>query len=84
MIGAQREGRLTVDPSDDRRSRGILNCRAEARQPVDPARPVENAQNAFPTRSLENRTERGFPHAPQAYSFFVFNEQNDRAVPYPG
>jgi hypothetical protein len=69
MIGRRRQGMLRVDRPDDRRSWGILNSRAEARQPVDRGRPVENAQNAFPTRSLENRTERGFPHAPQAYLF---------------
>jgi hypothetical protein len=68
MIGGHRQGMLRVDRSGDRRSWGILNSRAETRQPMDRARPVENAQNAFPTRSLENRTERGFPHAPQASS----------------
>jgi hypothetical protein len=35
---------------------------------VDAAGPVENAKNAFPTRSLENRTERGFPQRPHASS----------------
>jgi len=53
-------------------------------EPVDRARPVENAQNAFPTRSLENRTERGFPHAPQDVPSLVFDEKNKTAVRYPG
>jgi hypothetical protein len=60
MIGSDRWGMLQVDPSGDRRSCDLLNSRAEeaerladARQPVDRARPVENAQNAFPTRSLD-------------------------------
>lgn len=35
---------------------------------VDAAGPVENAKNAFPTRSLENRTDRGFPQRPHASS----------------
>ena len=53
MIGGHRRGMLEVDSVGDRRSWGILNSRAnrarrlaEARQPVDRARPVENAQNA--------------------------------------
>ena len=57
MIGS---GMLPVVRSDDRRAYGVLNRRADeawrladARQPVDRARPVENAQNAFPTRSLD-------------------------------
>jgi hypothetical protein len=59
MIGGHRLGRLRVNPSDDRGSCDILYSRAvtarlaDARQPVDRARPVENAQNAFPTRSLD-------------------------------
>lgn len=66
---------LRVDRAAPRRSWGILDRRAHARQPVDRARPVENAQTAFPTRSLENRKERGFPHAPQAYLLFGFDEE---------
>ena len=60
MIGRDRPGMGQVDWSDGRRSCGLLNRRApeawrlaESQQPVDRARPVENAQNAFPTRSLD-------------------------------
>jgi hypothetical protein len=60
MIGGHRPGMLLADSSGDRRSWRILNSRADAarrladaQQPVDRARPVENAQNAFPTRSLD-------------------------------
>ena len=56
MIGRDRPGMGQVDWSDGRRSCGLLNRRApeawrlaESQQPVDRARPVENAQNAFPT-----------------------------------
>lgn len=35
---------------------------------VDAAGPVDHAQTACPTRSLENRTERGFPQRPHASS----------------
>ncbi len=38
-------------------------------EPVDPARAVENAKNAFPTSSLDAQTR---PQAPQAYSFVCF------------
>jgi hypothetical protein len=58
MIAGARRVVLRVDRSDDCRSWGILNSRAGARQPVDRARPVENAQNAFPTRSLDGAEER--------------------------
>jgi hypothetical protein len=82
MIAGSRRGMLPVDSSRDHRSYSILNGRADAashrdevRQPVDRARPVENAQNAFPTRSLENRTERGFPHAPQASSLTLMKRK---------
>jgi hypothetical protein len=51
---------VQVDPTNDRGSYGILYSRADAasrvadaRQPVDRAGPVENAQDAFPTRSLD-------------------------------
>ena len=41
----------------DRRSLNVGHpTRSPIREePVDRARPVENAENAFPTRSLENR-----------------------------
>jgi hypothetical protein len=38
---------------------------------VDAAGPVEPAKNACPTRSLENRTARGFPQRPHASSSMV-------------
>jgi hypothetical protein len=90
MSGRHRPGMLQVEPPHDRRSCGLLHGRAgrrgtsrRARQPVDRARPVENAQNAFPTRSLENRAERGFPHAPQAYSFTLMKNNKGRTMMRP-
>jgi hypothetical protein len=60
MISGPHLGMRQVDQSGDRGSCGILDSRADiarrladARQPVDRAGPVENAQNAFPTRSLD-------------------------------
>jgi hypothetical protein len=60
MMGGAHPGVLQVDGPGDRRSCSLLDSRADAphrladaRQPVDRAGPVENAQNAFPTRSLD-------------------------------
>ena len=60
MIRDASQGMLQVSAVIDRGSCDILHGRADdarhldrARQPVDRAGPVENAQNAFPTRSLD-------------------------------
>jgi len=77
MIAGARRVVLRVDRSDDRRSWGILNSRAEARQPVDRARPVEHAQNAFPTRSLDGAEARAAHTLHKALSFSAcWNENN--------
>ena len=50
---AARRGIRQVDPTSDRRSWAILGRRRSAEEPVDRARAVENANGAFPTRSLD-------------------------------
>ncbi len=46
-------GVVQVVSRADRRAWSLLRGRRSAEEPVDRARPVENAQHAFPTRSLD-------------------------------
>jgi len=46
-------GIVGVVPTADRRSWSFRRGHRSPEEPVDRARPVENAQNAFPTRSLD-------------------------------
>jgi hypothetical protein len=80
MIGGRHLGMQQVNLSGDRASCRIWYSRADtarpddARQPVDRARPVENAQSAFPTKSLDaqNASTRS------TGVLMVFDENNKR------
>jgi hypothetical protein len=67
-------GMPQVDVARDRRSWGIVDGRRSTEEPVDRARPMENANRAFPTaRWTAHRTRR--PQRPTGALGFTEEEQ---------
>jgi hypothetical protein len=56
---------------------GLATDRRSGR-PVDAAGPVENAKNAFPTRSLENPQQNGFSTATRGTSLFSLSTKKNQ------